>query len=274
MRKTNLVRAVGRGDLLLGTIACLATAVTCGGCTVLQRGEGDATKPVSLEWAFANLESDMSRVGVLVPADLLLPNALDRQQAADNISEFIRKAQCFDIDPATHKPDPTRRTRNPLIPVTTGPVQLQVQGQLATGGGFSVSATPSITGTITRQGQQQIMVPVTMVSLTNLGSFYMGQQLTFIQYATVANGFFVKVPPAGDPNRANEEYNQIAAYVSNILSVSAKLDSIASSAITAYDADVQYQLSNHGQTIYCLNRDRGNGAAGGYGWVQPTAPGP
>lgn len=268
MNKPNAICALTPGQLLLGVTLTLAVALGCPGCKIVsaasEHAEKNGTKPPPLEETLANLEANLSNISVLVPAELLVPPVGDGGAIAKKMSDFIANAQCFDVDPSTEKADPTRRKRNPLIPVTTGPLQLQVQGQLTEAGTLTVSPTPSLAGTISRQGQQQIMLPITMVSLVNLSSFYMGQQFSFIQYATLAtrSNFQLK-----DQTSGAQEQNQVAGYVSNVLSVTAQLDTIARKAISDFDKD-QHDYKPE-QTVYCKGRDHGNGPVGS-GIVQPT----
>jgi hypothetical protein len=268
MNKPNHVCALTSEQLLLGVMLSLAVAVGCPGCktaaAAYEHNEKEGTKPPPLGETLANLEANLSNVSVLVPAELLIPPIGDGAAITKKMSDFVANAQCFDIDPNTGKPNPNLRRRNPLIPVTTGPLQLQVQGQLTEGGTLTISPTPSLAGTINRQGQQQIMLPITMVSLVNLSSFYMGQQLSFIQYATLVTSSNFQ---SKDGTLGPQEQSQVTGYVSNILSVAAQLDAITKRAISDFDKD-QHDFKPE-QTVYCEKRDHGNGPVGS-GLVQPT----
>jgi hypothetical protein len=158
----------------------------CQGC-VNTKAPPDAkgSTPVPLDATLRNLAVDLSSIDVLNPSDLLV----DEASATIRMRDLIANAQCYDIDSTTGLADPAHRTINPLIPISTGAMQLTVQGQLSEAGSVTVSITPSIGGTITRQGQQQFMFPLTLVSLQNYSTFYIGQQLTNLQYATLLSTF-------------------------------------------------------------------------------------
>ena len=240
------------------TILLTAMALTAGGCTAMHQVEKEGTKPVPFETALHQLEVDLSRVRIIVPSSLLTVNWAHWEQAKEvtAIDNILADSQCYDIDPKTGNPNPELRNRNPLIPVSTGPLQLTVQGQLSEAGTLTISVTPSAGGTITRQTQQQVMMPLNLVSLTTVPEFYVGQQTTNIQYVTLVTAF--KSP---DATKADREYKQVADYVASILDVASRLNAVTDRALKEFDRD---------PTTRCKGRDSTGG--GLVGPATPTTP--
>jgi hypothetical protein len=217
--------------LLAASIFTSALLIT--GCGITNELEKPGTKPVPIDQALMQMQSDLSRVNIVVPGTLLLADTttvhLEDTPEAKAIEAVIADSQCFDIDPTTGQRNPNLRKINPLIPVSTGPLQLQVQGQLSESGTFTVSATPSIGGTVQRQAQQQVMVPLTLVSLLTISEFYVGQQFTNIQYVTLVDAY----KPANS-NVADSQHKQIADYITRTLDVAARLDSIVKKSLSEF----------------------------------------
>jgi hypothetical protein len=255
--------------LSLTSILSAIPATFLTGCAPLGKAvkpiEDQGTKPPSLDQVLQQLELGLSRVRVLVPSSLLLPpiptdlthysnlvlpptdhwTALPPKGADGNYPPEVQHAldilaysQCFAVDPSTGSDkDPTTKkvnsklqTRNPLVPISTGPLQLQVQGQLSLGGTLTVSLTPSIAGTATRQTQQQIMLPLTMVSLITLPSFYAGQQMANIQYAPLWKDF-----PSEGGITPTQEKAELAGYLATGLEIAARLTLVTNEALKQYD---------------------------------------
>jgi hypothetical protein len=230
-----------------GAVACMGVC----GCSTLQirNVETEATTPISLEKALLGFESDLSNMHLAVLSNAsgatggcTPPHAAPPEcwtKAAQSLLETIKYAQCYDVvDPhAKNKVyDRARRTRNPLVPTANGAVQLQVQGQFSEAGTFTVSATPSLGGTVTRQTQQQVMLPISLVSLATLPNFYIGQQLTNLQYTTL------------DP------HNPVAtSAVSDALSVARELQKIVAYSLAQLDTTT----SAAAQDAYCHNHENG-----------------
>jgi hypothetical protein len=237
--------------------AFLLTAVgfTSGGCSAMHQVEKEGTKPVPFETALHQLEVDLGRVHIIVPSSLLAVDWAHWEKAKEvaDIDNILADSQCYDIDAKTGKADPALRNRNPLIPVSTGPLQLTVQGQLSEAGTFTISITPSAGGTITRQTQQQVMMPLTLVSLTTVPEFYVGQQMTNIQYVTLVTAF-----KSTDAKKADIEYKQIADYVASILEVASRLSAVTERALKQFDTDPNTR---------CKGRDNAGG-----GLVGPATP--
>jgi hypothetical protein len=210
------------------------TVTALSGCSLENGLERNGTTPVSLYDAVGHLEYDLTRVHTVILSDAegLTPDGKSDTEAATRIRVGIAKVQCYDYDPKTDKNNPMLRKQNPLIPIITGPLQVQVQGQLAVGGSFVVGAIPSIGGTVTRQGQQQIMLPLTLVSLGNLSKFYLSQQMSNLQYTTLVSESNQKV--------------QVASYIANIMNVAAKLDLLQKEALRDFSAKPGYCDGNEG----------------------------
>ena len=149
----------------------------------MRTAENAGTTPVPLNEVLQSLEADLSRTHPLILSDLQGRNN-DDSPAVVSIRTAIANIQCYDIDPTTGTAKAKLRSKNPLVPVVTGPVQLTVQGQLSQGGTITVGVPTAVSGsaTVTRQGQQQIMLPTTLVPLVNVPMFFVGQQFTNIQF--------------------------------------------------------------------------------------------
>jgi hypothetical protein len=148
---------------------CIATsACLMGACFSLRNVEAYAAKPIPLATALAGVQSDLRKAGPVVLSDVD-----GSEERVKTVFTLIGASQCVN------------KTANPLIPVITGAVQLTLQGQVSESGQFTVSATPGVQATVTRQVQQQLMVPMTFVALSNLADFYLGQQLTSLQYLSL-----------------------------------------------------------------------------------------
>ena len=235
-----------------------AGAMTAVGCTVTERMEQPGTKPYPIDKALHQMQLDLTRVHVLVPSNLTFvdPALPDAQWRATpevkEIEDIIANDQCFAID-RDGNVDYTLQKKNPLIAVSTGPLQLSVQGQLSTAGTFTISVTPSAGGTVTRAAQQQLMVPLTLVSLATLPTFYIGQQMANIQNITLVSGF----KPVGNQPLADAQMQQVAQYVTSILNVGAALNRAAADSMTQY-------TDHHG--TWCQGREHG-----GTSFVAPAA---
>jgi hypothetical protein len=218
-----------------------------GGCGAIRAIENAGTTPVPLSVVLQSLEVDLSRTHPVVLSDLH-GRENDDGPAKVSIRTALANLQCYDIDPGTGKPNPQLRSRNPLIPVVTGPLQLTVQGQLSQGGTFTVGVPTAVSGaaTITRQGQQQIMLPTTLVPLRNLPVFFVGQQFTNIQFNSAVLTSF---PP--DKKLSDEETAQVNAYIARTLEAMIGLDKVIAYALKQFDGD---------QDAYCKDRDGGKGA--------------
>lgn len=188
--------------------------------------EGEAATPVPLTTALSGVEEDLRKSHPVVLSDV---DGTDRGDAV--LKAAIRAAQCLarkehqeappnPAEPPTppNSPPPVVGA-NPLVPVLTGPAQITLQGQIAIGGTFTVSGTgPSGGATVTRQAQQQLMLPVTFVATSNLADFYLGQQLTVLQYTTLL--------PKDDPG--------LAKIIKRIVDTRNHIWDVASSEISTY----------------------------------------
>jgi hypothetical protein len=211
-----------------------AAGVTASGCTIVTAMEKKGTTPVPLGEVLQSLEIDLSRSQPLVLSDMPKSKG-DGTESPQliNIRNRIAAIQCYDRDPKTGEHDPKLRVRNPLIPVVTGALQLTVQGQFATAGTVTVGAPPSAGGTITRQAQQQIMLPVTLVPLINLPMFYLGQQMSSIQSVPLVSTVSTVKPD-------NDQNAQIGDYVSRTLDVTTSLGKLSTTALDQFDSNPKY----------------------------------
>lgn len=225
------------------TLAVSVVAMTSTACTAIREAEHGGTRPVPIGDALQQLQLDLSRVKVVVPSSLLLAdphmNLVDTNEGKQ-ILKILADNQCYDIDPATGKSDPQLQHPDPLIPVSTGPLQVTVQGQLSEAGTLTVSVTPSAGGTVTRQAQQQVMVPITLVSLVTLPSFYVGQQTANIQYVTLVDAY-----KSADPHRADAEHKQIADYISGALEVGSRLTVLTNYALAQFKGNQASWCDGH-----------------------------
>ena len=246
----------GRRSAWACAIVVTLGAMVATSCTALRQAESQGTKPVPIDQALHQLQLDLSRVQVVAPSTLLLAdpkkNVVDTREGKAML-DVLANNQCFSIDPKTGKADRNLRKRDPLVPVSTGPLQITVQGQLSESGTLSISVTPSVGGTVARQAQQQVMVPITLVSLLTLPSFYVGQQTANIQYVTLVDAY-----KSADPKRADAEHKQIADYISTALEVASRLSVISNEALAQFDAD---------QDQWCKDRENG-----GASLIGPAAP--
>jgi hypothetical protein len=193
-----------------------------------------------------SLEADLSRTHPLILSEVQ-GSANDDSPAIVAIRTGIANIQCYDYDADEKKSDSNRRLRNPLIPVVTGPLQLTVQGQLSEGGTITVGMPTDTTGaaTITRQGQQQIMLPTTLVPLINMPIFYLGQELANVQYnSAVITGASV------DANRTSAETAAVSAFVTRSIDAMIGLNNVVNYALDQFD--------NHREE-WCKGRDGGKG---------------
>jgi hypothetical protein len=240
-----------------------ALVVVANGCS-LRLVEAEAASPVPLNLALAEMQSNLNRVHVVVLSDaqFLYSTNLKDQAAVTRLRDVIAEAQCFswavvvdkhgnpilekDGTPKRER-DPGLRTKNPLIPVVTGAAQLTVQGQISTAGTFTISGNPSVGGTATRQAQQQLMVPISLVSLSNIENFYLGQQLANLQYLTLLGPppFEKSAAPGRVPLMSDKA--EAGLVVSSVVAVGANLRSIMTDAFTKFQDDPKY----------CENRDGG-----------------
>lgn len=195
-----------------------------------------------------SLEADLSRTHPVILSDMQ-GAANSNAPAILAIRTAIANIQCFDIDPEKGEPDPKLRLRNPLIPVVTGPLQLTVQGQLSEGGTITVGSPTATTGatTITRQGQQQIMLPTTLVPLVNVPVFYLGQQLAAVQNTSSVSTATTYNLTAAQVVAENKIVND---YVSRSLDAMAGLNGIITNALDQFD---------NNRDEYCKGRDGGKG---------------
>ena len=250
---TKLIRTI---RMLSGVSICTSTLLVTG-CAFLTGAESKGSKPVPIDQALMQMQSDLSRVTIVAPGTLLLADtshvALEDTPEAKAIESIIADSQCFDVDPKTGQANPSLRKINPLIPMSTGPLQLTVQGQLSESGTFSVSATPSIGGTVQRQAQQQVMVPLTLVSLLTISEFYVGQQFTNIQYVTLVDTY-----KSTDATVAAHEKKQIADYILTTLEVGTRLDLVVKRSLT--------EFKGH-QDTWCAGHENGKP-----NWFGPAAP--
>lgn len=208
--------------------------------------EEAGTKPVPLREVLRSLEIDLSRTAPVTLSNIQLPLIVGGKEREEvtALRTGIANMQCYDVDPETKKPDPSRRSRSPLIPVVTGALQLTVQGQLTTTGTITVSVPLSAGGSIAREAQQQIMLPTTLVALPNLPAFYLGQQMSNIQNAGLMGNFKV------EQKKVDAATTQVGDYVSRSLDATSALGTIVSDALDEFD---------HKQDTYCQGRDSGNG---------------
>jgi hypothetical protein len=156
------------------------------------------------------------------------------------------------------------RTKHPLIAVATGPLQLTVQGQFTEGGTFTIAAAPSAAATISRQTSQQVMLPLTLVSLSALPGFYVGQQLANLQYTTLITQFPSKdyVPPKDadlEPEKKKqlEGLKQTAHMISFVMDAAAELTKITQFAESHFNKLSATEDPNK-PAHYCFGFEEGN----------------
>jgi hypothetical protein len=223
----------------------LVLCVVLSGCA----WENSGSKPIPLRKAVHNFEKDVGGLHIVVLSDAYGATSGCSKEATEPdcwseggraILDSIKFSQCFDLDDSdtdeqnpNGKKKPELRTKNPLISVATGPLQLTVQGQFTEGGTFTIAAAPSAAATISRQTTQQVMLPLTLVSLSALPGFYVGQQLANLQYTTLVAQFPPKdfVPPKNfdfEPEKKKqlEELKQTAHMVSFVMDAAAELTTI------------------------------------------------
>jgi hypothetical protein len=247
-------------------ILFVASSTTALGCFTIRETEGKAADPVPLTVAIADFEENLSRVGVLVLSDARVKDKPNKD-ASDvaallRMKDVIANVQCYDWTPAlddkgkprqtksghlAYRADAKLRTKNPLVPVVNGAIQIQVQGQFTESGTFSVSTTQGLSGggTLTRQAQQQVMMPVALVSLANLDKFYIGQQLANLQYLTLT----AKEAPFTTSPGKDDAGNPLAApseFVVEVLKVGQSLKEVAKDAMDGFGANPDTYCQGHG----------------------------
>jgi hypothetical protein len=215
-------------------------------CSLWRSVEESGTKPVPMSAVLQSLEADLSRTHPVILTDAQ-SSENDDSPPMVAIRTGIANIQCYDINPDDGKANPKLRLRNPLIPVVTGPLQLTVQGQLSAAGTITVGAPTSASGagTITRQGQQQIMLPTTLVPLVNVPIFYLGQQFTSIQF----NGGILSAYTL-DKDLSAAESSEVTAYVTRSINAMIGLKKVISFAFDQFD---------HHQEAWCSGRDGAQG---------------
>jgi hypothetical protein len=206
--------------------------------------ENLGSQPIPLRKAVHNFERNVGGLHIVVLSDAYgatsgcsagktEPDCWTEEGRA--ILDSIKYSQCFDLDD-DHKdkqnPDgkknPELRIKNPMIPVATGPLQLTVQGQFTEGGTFTIAAAPTAAATISRQTQQQMMLPLTLVSLSALPGFYVGQQLTNLQYTTLVAQYPNRDIAGSQPEKDKQlkELKQTADMVAYVMDAAAELTKI------------------------------------------------
>jgi hypothetical protein len=218
----------------------LVLCVVLSGCAA----ENAGSRPIPLRKAVHNFEKDVGGLHIVVLSDAYgatsgcspktsEPDCWSEEGRA--ILDSIKFSQCFDLDDSDKdeqnpngKKKPELRTKNPLIPVATGPLQLTVQGQFTEGGTFTIAAAPSAAATISRQTTQQVTLPLTLVSLSALPGFYVGQQLANLQYTTLVVQFPPKDIADFEPEKKKQldELKQTAHLVSFVMDAAAELTKI------------------------------------------------
>src|ERR1700722_4345823 len=225
-----------RGFIFSPLVLCVALS----GCA----WENSGSQPIPLRKAVHNFEKNVAGLHIVVLSDAYGATSGCSAKASEPdcwseggraILDSIKYAQCFDVDDNNKdrqnpngKKSPELRTKNPLIPVATGPLQLTVQGQFTEGGTFTIAAAPTAAATISRQTQQQVMLPLTLVSLSALPGFYVGQQLSNLQYTTLVALYPNKDIPRQqqEKDKQLQELKQSAEMVSFVMDVAAELTKI------------------------------------------------
>jgi hypothetical protein len=149
------------------TVLLIVTTMWCGGCSTFRVIEEAGTTPVPFDKALKGVEQDVR------DAQPIILSSIGNSGGSAALEASLESIQC------------AANLADPIIPVFTGPVQLTLQGTISEAGAFAISATPSLTTTVTRQAQQQVMVPMTWVSMATLADFYLSQELAYLQYATL-----------------------------------------------------------------------------------------
>jgi hypothetical protein len=153
--------------------SCLAVLLIQG-CS-LTPTSGDST-PVPVRDALLTLEDQLQAT---TPVTL---GTVGTDDGKNLFKDAVRAAQCKD------------KTANPLMPVITGPISLQLQGSVtkAGAGALTGSLTPSgtYTYTVTKGQQQQFTVAYSFVPVSGLANFFLAQNV-----ASLAN------LPDGDPKK-------------------------------------------------------------------------
>ena len=153
--------------------SCIAV-ILIQGCSLFSTS-GDST-PVPVKDALLTLEDQLQAA---TPVTL---GTVGTDEGKNRFKDAVRAAQCKD------------KTANPLMPVITGPISLQVQGSVtkAGGGALTGSLTPSgtYTYTVTKGQQQQFTVSYSFVPISGLANFFLSQNV-----ASLAN------LPDGEPKK-------------------------------------------------------------------------
>jgi len=254
------------------TLFCwpLGLCMAFGGCA----WENQGSQPIPLRKAVHNFESDVRGLHIVVLTDAHGAtsgcSAGDKQpdcwsEGGRAILDAIKYSQCFDLDEndkdkenPSGKKNPALRTKDPLIAVTTGPLQLTVQGQFTESGTFTIAAAPSAAAGISRQTQQQVMLPLTLVSLPALPGFYVGQQLTNLQYTTLVALYPSKDYPGSQPekDKQSEALKQTAHMVSIVMDSAAELSKISQFAEASFNKLPATDAANDA-AHYCFGFEEG-----------------
>jgi hypothetical protein len=253
------------------SLSTLVLGVVSSGCA----WENLGSQPIPLRKAVHNFEKDVGGLHIVVLSDAYGATAGCSKEAKEPdcwsdggraILNSIKYSQCFDLDDSDKdkqnpngRKKPELRTQNPLIPVATGPLQLTVQGQFTESGTFTVAAAPSAAATISRQTQQQVMVPLTLVSLSALPGFYVGQQLSNLQYTTLVAQFPPKDIADFEPEKKKqlEELKQTAHLVSFVMDAAAELTRITQFAESHFNKLPATEDSNE-PAHYCFGFEEGS----------------
>ena len=244
--------------------------VVVSGCALENLG----SQPIPLRKAVHNFEKDVGGLHIVVLSDAYgatsgcsigatEPDCWSQEGRV--ILDSIKYSQCFDLDDndkdkqnPNGKKNPKLRTKNPLIPVATGPLQLTVQGQFTEGGTFTIAAAPTAAATISRQTQQQVMLPLTLVSLSSLPGFYVGQQLTNLQYTTLVALYPSKDNAGTKPEQDKQlgELRQTINMVSFVMDAAAELTKITQFAEHNFNRLVATD-DKKGEANYCYGFEEG-----------------
>jgi hypothetical protein len=239
-----------------------------GGC--VSTAEQKGSTPVPLNVVLQSLQRDLSRTHPLTLSNIRDNRVLKHfprnpgeaktePEEVQHFREAVANLQCYDVVPS--KPEgpkesksagekkgktpkaeaespvvnPDLRQRDPLVPFVTGALQLAVQGSFSTQGGVTFTVPASVSFQVQRQAQQQIMLPTSLVSLPNVPVFFLGQQLSSIQYADKLDDY--------------KKNAQITGYISRTLETMNVLQRLIDQAHEAFDS----AATSH----YCDGRDDG-----------------